>query len=109
MEEINYLKQNSFIQEVISLIISDKASEIIKKNDGNGLLDIELKINGVELSFINSIKEIEKWYDELVDIKARKIIQEKIDSSFLTLSQISSIADDLKFELEEKMESLLNK
>ena len=82
MENLDYDKvRDDFVGWIIirSLTLGEKNADEIYKAPGfkSSNLQIEFKINGVELPFAETVKSIEKQLDDLIHKEALKIVDGK--------------------------------
>jgi len=77
METINYHDNpHSFIAVALLHLMGDEYKEIMPEGN-KGTFEIEVKLNGVEVSFSTLLNLIEEGYDKAVAIAAYKLIEEK--------------------------------
>lgn len=48
----------------MALVLGNKTEET---NKGNGILEVSLTINGVEVSFIDTVRELHKRYEDEIN------------------------------------------
>jgi DNA-binding transcriptional regulator YbjK len=68
-------------------------------------IDIEFKINGVEVSFPEIIERMTNRYDELIQKRAKAELQEKAEN---ILQNLVDFNEELQSFLKEKAEKLFN-
>lgn len=75
--------------------------DIIKKFEINDdrTLDVELKINGVEVSFVAVIERMMSDFDAAVKMAAEHLLHEKCRNLFAGISQIEKLIDEKAREL----------
>jgi hypothetical protein len=115
------LKMKYEYEEIKESMLPNKIfSQNVKKDDllkslENGI-DIELKINGKEVNFLDTIKGYDKIIidhaskiDEKVTEKAIELLEEKFEDLIEIQQSIQTKTEELKDEVSWRLEKLLNK
>jgi|SRR5579859_3171468 len=85
------VKQNrSWLSSAIFNLIGDQYKNIFSKEEK--IIDIELKFNGVNVSFNNFIEHLAFCYEEQVKQAAFLLIEEKINSAMNIIEKFSEDA-----------------
>lgn len=86
---------NWVIVEAVSKLPDRKSAELIKTGK-DGVYEFTLTMNGVEIPFIKTVSGIKKQLDDMVDKRARQLIDEKI-------SDFVDVLEDTRKKLKESL------
>lgn len=105
MERIDYDKNRDeaighFIIVAMTLGKKSDADEIIKRKHRDGMLRIEMTVNGVSIPVSSTLKEVYRRMQEDIDKQA---LDKAMD--VLKLRKIQEIIDDLEYEMTWNMRS----
>ena len=88
----------------IANLCVDKVEEIINAGEHKGIIQVEIKINGVEVDFETIMSSLESQYEEAVMREAKnslsKIVSDKIADITNVLCDIENQAECLQQDLE---------
>jgi len=86
--------------------LADLSDEVANQIAPGNILEVELKINGVECSFVHIINRMKqealKWSYEC----AERLIMDRAESLRDTVNKLSSLADDVEQEVRCKVHQL---
>jgi len=98
MENIDVLKLGfrDFIEWVIihSIVSTKEGSEKKFKDVKLDNLNVELKINGIEVPFMQTLRDIEKQLDEMIEKKAKELLLDKFGDLHNKIAEISNYFDE---------------
>ncbi len=88
----------------IANVCADKIEEIIEAG-GEGVIEVEMKVNGVEVDFDIIMNEFERQFEILVKEEAKKYVSEIVKNKVADVTEIlyniENQADCLQRDLEE--------
>lgn len=89
-------RRNGFVSIAILSIMRDKYKDIFPMKDGVATkqVDIEIKFNGVEVSFREFLKHLESSYERLVNKTALELFEDKLNSMSTIIDDIGRYAKD---------------
>ena len=96
-----YTHLPDLVQWLIEVAGHDKEQEIMDNALVPGLLRLEVKINGVEMPFIETFSKLEKELEKLIRAGAIVLLEEKY-------SDIFSVLQDIEDELSDSRRAITN-
>lgn len=71
--------QNEAVLYVFCNVVGDKIQDVVLRGDDvspEEELDIDLKINGVELDFLTFVREFDRQIDDMIAAKAKNLVDD---------------------------------
>ena len=92
------IAKRTWLLSAITHVLGEKYNEVFPK-EGNSTLQIELKLNGVEVSLSNFIEALGAHYEERVKDHAKVILQEQVsdlvDALYKLEREVDQVTDSL--------------
>ena len=101
---------NNVYGDFVNFFFFTAFSEYLEKNgfdkiSTNEFHEIEFKVDGIELSFSHCMKEIEEQFDQIVEKKAMKLLEDKFDNFNF---EINNIMESAKTNMVNSFKKKLN-